>query len=157
MKNTKVLLLAALLLVMAFAIAPVSADGPKGDSVIDVARAVNAQTGEFDTLLFALEATGLDDVLDARNGKVTGGGGDDVFGEANVLLYHVAPGARYAADVAGSEQIRMFNRDFVDVSYDGTNVFLIDNAGFSPDAKVVMPNVEAANGVIHVIDNVLVP
>ena len=51
----------------------------------------------------------------------------------------------------------MFNRDFVDVSYDGTNVFLIDNAGFSPDAKVVMPNVEAANGVIHVIDNVLVP
>ncbi len=174
MKNTKVLLLAALLVVMAFAIAPVSADGPKGDSVIDVARAVNAETGEFSTLLFALEATGLDDVLDARNGKVTVFAPTDAAfaalppgvlaslvadpdALANVLLYHVAPGNRYAADVAGSEQIRMFNRDFVGVSYDGSNVFLIDNADFSPDAQVVIPNVEAANGVIHVIDNVLVP
>jgi uncharacterized surface protein with fasciclin (FAS1) repeats len=168
MKNTKVLLLAALLVVLAFAIAPVSAAGPKGDSVIDVARAVNAESGEFSTLLFALEATGLDEVLDARNGKVTvfaptdaafaalpPGVLDSLVADpealANVLLYHVAPGNRYAADVIDSDQIRMFNGDFASVYFDGENVFLNGNA------QVIMANVGAANGVIHVINNVLVP
>lgn len=174
MKNIKVLTLAALLVVLAFAIAPVSADGPKGDSVIDVARSVNAQTGEFSILLFALDATGLDDVLDARNGQVTvfaptdaafaalpPGVLDSLVSDpealADVLLYHVATGRRDAAEVIGSDQIRMFNRDFVGVSFDGTNVYLVDNADFSPDAQVIIPNVPAANGIIHVIDNVLVP
>jgi len=174
MKYTKVLMLAALLTVLAFAIAPASADGPKGTSVVDVARSINAETGEFSTLLFALEATGLDEVLDARNGQVTVFAPTDAAFEAlpdgvlaslvanpdalaNVLLYHVAPGARYAADVADSEQIRMFNRDFVGVSFDGSNVYLTDNADFSPDAKVIIPNVMADKGVIHAIDNVLVP
>jgi uncharacterized surface protein with fasciclin (FAS1) repeats len=45
----------------------------------------------------------------------------------------------------------MFNGDFASVYFDGSNVFLNGNA------QVVMPNVEAANGVIHVINNVLVP
>lgn len=151
-----------------------TAAGPKGDSVIDVARSVNSSTGLFDTLLFALEETGLDDVLDQRNGQVTiFAPTDDAFDNlpegvlaylvanpevlADVLLYHVAKGRRDAADVSGSDQIRMFNGAFVGVYLDGSNVRLEDNAEFSDDATVFIPNVEAANGIIHVIDEVLVP
>ncbi|MDX1616710.1 MAG: fasciclin domain-containing protein [Candidatus Promineifilaceae bacterium] len=183
MKNAKLFLFVAVMVAMVFAIAPVSAEGhlgqngPKGDSVIDVAVAVNSEgayAGQFDTLIFALQATGLADVLDSRNGKVTVfAPTDDAFAAlpagvldslvsdpdalANVLLYHVAPGDRDAGEVAGSEQIRMFNGDFVGVYMDGGNVFLTDNADFSADAKVIVPNVGAANGIIHAIDQVLVP
>lgn len=150
------------------------AAGPKGDSVIDVARSVNASTGLFDTLLFALEETGLDDVLDQRNGQVTVfAPTDDAFDNlpegvladlvadpealADVLLYHVAKGRRDAAEVSGSDQIRMFNGAFIGVYLDGPDVRLMDNAEFSSDATVIIPNQEAANGIIHVIDEVLVP
>lgn len=174
MKLNTIFLKATLALALVSGANSLLAAGPKGDSVIDVARAVNADTGLFDTLLFALEATGLDDVLDNRNGQVTVfAPTDDAFANLpegvlagliadpaaleNVLLYHVAKGRREAADVIESDQIRMFNRDFIGVYVDGSSVMLVDNEDLLPDATVIIPNVPAANGVIHVIDEVLVP
>ena len=174
MKLKRIFLNASLVIMMVVGSATASAAGPKGPSVIDVAESVNAATGEFATLLFALEATGLKDVLDNRNGQVTVfAPTDEAFGKlppellaqvvsdlptlTNVLLYHVAKGRRDAGDVIDSEQIRMVNGDFIGVDFDGTTVTLIDNGGVGDDATVIGPNVGAANGIIHVISEVLVP
>ena len=188
MKKTNSFLIVAIAAAMSIFGTPVHAAGPKGDSVIDVARAANSTPcaedfegvcafEQFDTLIFALEATGLDMVLDSRNGQVTIFAPiDDAFDAlpegllgalvadpdllTEVLLYHVAKGRRDAASVIDSDTIRMFNRARIGVDFDGADVYLIDNDSLgtgSADAKVIVPNIDAANGIIHVIDNVLVP
>jgi uncharacterized surface protein with fasciclin (FAS1) repeats len=79
-----------------------------------------------------------------------------------VLTYHVAPGNRPAADVLSSDQVRTISKGFVYPYVDGNgDAFLMDTdavlgAG-SPDAQIIIPNVFADNGVIHVIDWVLLP
>jgi uncharacterized surface protein with fasciclin (FAS1) repeats len=68
----------------------------------------------------------------------------------DILLYHVARGRRYAEDVVGSERIRMLNRGF-----------LFQDAGVltfpTGSANIIITDVEAANGIIHVIDTVVLP
>ncbi|MFN2190205.1 MAG: fasciclin domain-containing protein [Candidatus Promineifilaceae bacterium] len=86
--------------------------------------------------------------------------------DANVLLgvltYHVSPGNRPAADVLSSDQVRTLSKGFVFPYIDGSGLpFLADTdsvlgAG-SPDAQIIQPNVFASNGVIHIIDWVLLP
>ena len=67
-----------------------------------------------------------------------------------VLLYHVAAGQLNAADVVQRWSIRMLNGRKVRVRVSDSNVFL-------NRAQVVTPDVMASNGVIHVIDRVLIP
>jgi transforming growth factor-beta-induced protein len=68
----------------------------------------------------------------------------------NILLYHVAPGRRLAADVVSSNRIRMSNGGF-------TTIRLQAGEALINDSRIVLTDVEAANGVIHVIDAVLLP
>ena len=68
-----------------------------------------------------------------------------------ILLYHVANGRRDSEDVTTSTQIRMLDRSFVQVS--GIN--LTDNDGNV--STIIVPDVPAANGIIHAIDGVLLP
>ena len=146
--------------------APVAAKS-NGPTIVDTAIAVNAANGEFDYLIEAVLATGLDGALDGKRQFTVFAPTDAAF-EAlfadlgvsgideidpslltSVLLYHVAPGERFAADVAASSRIRTLNRGFLSVSTDG--------GVFVNDAQVIIPNVDVSNGVIHVIDQVLLP
>jgi uncharacterized surface protein with fasciclin (FAS1) repeats len=68
----------------------------------------------------------------------------------DVLLYHVAPGRRTAADVLDSERIRMLNGD-------ATWISLREGAPYINDSQIVQTDVAASNGIIHVIDAVLLP
>ena len=71
-----------------------------------------------------------------------------------MLLYHVAPGRRYAEDVVSADRMRTLlkgKKGFFRV--DGT--VLTDNVGGT--SNIVVTDVEADNGVIHAIDNVLLP
>jgi uncharacterized surface protein with fasciclin (FAS1) repeats len=157
--------------------APVAAGGPKGDSIVDVAIAVNSSgpyAGEFDILIAALLAAdpsiiakldgngqftvfaptddafvNLLDILDVSAGDLLGN-------EAllnTVLTYHVARGERDSSDVLGASRIRTLNGAFIRQS----GGELIDRSAATPNAGFVVTDVEAANGIIHVIDQVLVP
>ena len=68
----------------------------------------------------------------------------------NVLAYHVAKGRRDAATVVSSTRIRMLNRQF-------TKVSAANGSYYVNDAKIIVTDVFATNGVIHVIDRVLLP
>jgi len=67
-----------------------------------------------------------------------------------VLLYHVAAGRLEAADVAERSRIKTLNGKRVRIRVTNSKVFV-------NRARVTTPDVGAANGVIHVIDRVLLP
>ena len=155
-------------------------------TIVDVALAVNGgalepdvPAGEFSTLIAALVGTGLDAALDG-NGQFTVFAPTDQafdetlgldaaamtgltstdFGKAlvtEILLYHVARGERLSGDVLGSERIRMLNRSFVYPN--ATAESIEDNTGEEAALLVAeqLIDVPADNGVIHVIDKVLLP
>lgn len=68
----------------------------------------------------------------------------------NVLAYHVAHGRRDAADVVSSTQIRMLNGQSTTISASSGSYYV-------NDAKILVTDVFASNGVIHAIDHVLLP
>lgn len=145
----------------------------KGPSIVEIALAVNGEgspfEGAFDTLIAAILAADPDvlKTLTSRGQRTVFAPTDDAFemiglypenvGDLDqeflteVLLYHVAHGKRYADDVVDSERIRTLLGDFLFQS-EGT---LTDNLGRT--AKIIVTDVEAANGIIHVIDAVVLP
>jgi transforming growth factor-beta-induced protein len=136
------------------------------DTIVDVATAINAETGEFSTLLAAVVAADLVDALAADGQRTVFAPTDAAFAELdlnagnvgslpvetlrNILLYHVAPNRRDAASVTSATSITMANG--------GTTTIAVTGAGaFINDARIVQTDVDASNGIIHVIDAVLLP
>jgi uncharacterized surface protein with fasciclin (FAS1) repeats len=77
-----------------------------------------------------------------------------------VLLYHVAPGRRMSEDVLESDRIRTLSKGFVYPMINSSGAFIVDNNSMTSDAQLLAPDlidVEASNGVIHVISEVLLP
>jgi len=75
----------------------------------------------------------------------------------DVLLYHVTDGRRFGNSVFNannSKAIEMLNGDYTWSNPGGT---ITDGSALTADATVVAANISASNGVIHVIDEVLVP
>jgi transforming growth factor-beta-induced protein len=154
MKSVKVVLLSALAFVLVFAVAAVSADGPKGTTVREVVEG----SPSHNTLEAALDCTGLDAALEG-NGQITlfaptdeafagfglnAGNICDVPGLAGILADHVAKGRRYSDQVVDSNSIKMISGDRFDVVV-GSTVSVggaeLDLGNLDVDA--------AANGVIH--------
>ena len=138
-----------------------------------VATAVAA--GDFSTLVTAVQAAGLEETLrgegpftvfaptDAAFEALPAGTLDTLLEDptgdlAGILTYHVVEGAVMAADVAGldGEEVTTVNGGTftVNVGDDGS-VSLTDAAG--NEVGVTQTDIEASNGVIHVIDAVLMP
>lgn len=135
-------------------------------SIVDKALEINAQTGEFSTLIAALVAADLVDVLDGNRQFTVFAPTDAAFADlgynagnigslpiealTNILLYHVAPGERFAADVVTADKVRMLNKSFADVEVTAEGAFI-------DGAKIIITDVDVDNGVIHVVDSVLMP
>lgn len=175
MKKFKVVPFLSVLLVTVFALgafAPAAQAAPKGDTIVDVALAANAQSGEFSILIAALQAADPAVIHTlSGNGQFTVFAPTDaafvsLLGElgltadqllsnqdlvTQVLLYHVARGNRDSADVLGSSRIRTLERGFLFQS----GGILTDENGRS--ANIIATDIQAANGVIHVIDRVVLP
>ena len=158
----------ALIVLVALALVPslATADHHEGKKKDIVQTAVAA--GQFKTLAAALEAGGLVDTLkgdgpftvfaptDAAFAKLPKGTVEELLKPENkeklvgILKYHVVPAKATAADVAGMSSAKTVN---------GKDVALkaADGKVMVNDATVTKADIEASNGVIHVIDTVLLP
>src|SRR4051812_31903685 len=132
--------------------------------IVDTAVAA----GNFNPLAAALKAAGLVDTLkgagpftvfaptDEAFAKLPAGTVEDLFKPENkeklvsILTYHVVPGRAMAKDVAGMASAKTVN---------GKEVHLAAKEGkvMVDKATVTKADVAASNGVIHVIDTVLMP
>jgi uncharacterized surface protein with fasciclin (FAS1) repeats len=132
--------------------------------IIDTAIAA----GQFKTLATALTAAGLVDTLrgpgpftvfaptDAAFSKLPAGTVDSLLKPENkqnltaILTYHVVPGKVMAADLVKLTEATTVNGAKVKIEAKGGNVMV-------NDAKVTATDIGASNGVIHVIDTVILP
>lgn len=74
---------------------------------------------------------------------------------SSVLTYHVVAGAVHASDLSNGQVVTTVNGDTFTVGINGSNVTLTDTQGGV--ANVILTDVEGTNGVIHVLDKVLLP
>jgi len=51
----------------------------------------------------------------------------------------------------------MLNSDYTNSSFMSNSVYIIDNSSLTANAKVTTANINASNGVIHIINQVLLP
>lgn len=124
--------------------------------------------GQFTTLAAALNAAGLVETLkgpgpytvfaptDAAFAKLPAGTVENLLKPENkdqliaILTYHVVPGDVMAADVVKISEAETVNGKKLAIAVDGDTVMV-------NEAKVTATDIEASNGVIHVIDSVVLP
>ena len=127
-----------------------------------------ASAGSFGTLVAAVKAAGLVDTLkgpgpftvfaptDEAFAKLPAGTVESLLEPANrdklvaILTYHVVPGKIMAADIAGKQaMVETVQGQSIDVN--ATEGVMVDAA------RVTTADIETSNGVIHVIDAVILP
>jgi uncharacterized surface protein with fasciclin (FAS1) repeats len=132
--------------------------------IVDTAVAA----GQFKTLASALDAAGLVDTLkgegpftvfaptDEAFAKLPDGTLEDLLKPENkdqlvaILTYHVVPGKVMAADVVKLDEAKTVNGKMVNIKVKGDTAMV-------NKAKVTKADIAASNGVIHVIDTVILP
>lgn len=139
---------------------------PIPGNIVEVAQ----DTGRFNILLAALQATGLDSALDGSQtterftvfaptdaaflALPPGATVPELLADlprlTDVLLYHVAGEGLLASDVLGGTTVDTLNGQRLDVSTAGSAAFL-------DQSELFVTDILTANGVIHVIDRVLIP
>jgi uncharacterized surface protein with fasciclin (FAS1) repeats len=138
-----------------------SAPSTASGSILEIAR----ETGQFSTLVAALGRAGLAGALvnggpytvfapsDEAFAKLPDGVVDSLLASpetlANVLSYHLVPGRMTVAEVATRRWAPTVQGEDLPVSNNG--------AVHVDGARVVSGDIEATNGLIHVIDRVLLP
>jgi uncharacterized surface protein with fasciclin (FAS1) repeats len=124
--------------------------------------------GQFKTLAAALQAADLVNTLkgtgpftvfaptDAAFAKLPAGTAENLLKPENkeklmaILTYHVVPGAVKSEQVTRLDEAKTVNGALVKVSTDHGKVMI-------NDATVIKPDIAASNGIIHVIDKVILP
>ncbi|MFK8185798.1 MAG: fasciclin domain-containing protein [Phormidesmis sp.] len=138
--------------------------GGTGESIVDVA----ASNGSFNTLTAAVQAAGLEETLDADGPYTVFAPTDAAFAALpvevveklakpenqaalqEILAYHVLEGAVAAEDIEPG-MLSTIKGESLEVGVDAAGVTV------NGSANVVQPDVVAGNGVIHVVDTVLLP
>ena len=126
------------------------------------------QSGKFNTLVAALKAAGLVNTLNGKGPFTVFAPSDTAFSKlpagtvdgllmpenkaklVSILAYHVIPGKVMAGDIAG-KKISVKTVQGSKISVDAMYGVKIN------DSNVVSADIAATNGVIHVIDKVLIP
>ena len=133
-------------------------------NIVDTA----VEAGKFKTLAAALGAAGLVDAVKGPGPFTVFAPSDEAFAKLPkgtvetllkpenkeklkaILSYHVVPGKVMAKDVLGVKGAKSLNGQRIDVKVDGGKV-MVDGA------QVVATDIACTNGVIHVIDSVILP
>lgn len=148
----------------AFTCVALMSSGARGADIVDTA----VSAGSFKTLAAALGAADLVDTLKGKGPFTVFAPTDEAFQKlpagtvetllkpenkdklVSILTYHVVPGAVMADQVVGLNGATTVNGQRVDIAVDGSQV-KVDNA------TVVTTDIKCDNGVIHVIDSVILP
>ncbi len=162
MKNVRSTLIGALL-VACLSLAGVQADTAASKDIVAVA----STAGSFNTLVAAVKAAGLVETLQGKGPFTVFAPTDEAFAKlpagtvesllkpenkeklVAILTYHVVPGKVMAADVKTGAVKTVNGQELAVKAWSGK--VSVDNA------KVVTADVAASNGVIHVIDTVVLP
>ena len=136
-----------------------------------VQNAVNSK--DHTTLVAAVKAAGLVDTLSSKGpftlfaptnaafGKLPAGTVDTLVKPENkatltkILTYHVVPGKLNAADLTDGKKLTTVEGETLAVKLDGKKVWIVDAKGGT--SAVTIADVNQSNGVIHVVDTVLMP
>jgi uncharacterized surface protein with fasciclin (FAS1) repeats len=174
MKSGFVRMTAAVFVGMALAAGATVAETPS-KSTVQLAAATDKNVvetalaaGQFKTLTAAIDAAGLGETLkgpgpftvfaptDAAFAKLPAGTVENLLKPENrdklaaILTYHVVPGRVTAAEVTQLDEAKTANGQKIDVRASGGTV-MVNNA------KVITTDIPASNGIIHVIDTVMLP
>src|SRR5579863_786306 len=162
LRVTSIVMAAAV--VLSLAIGAYASPKAASQDIVDTAVAA----GSFKTLATALQAAGLVDTLKGKGpftvfaptdeafAKLPAGTLEDLLKPENkeklaaILTYHVVPGRVLAAQVIKMNSAKTVNGQSLTISTNGGTV-MVDNA------KVVKTDILCSNGVIHVIDSVILP
>ena len=122
--------------------------------------------GSFGTLIKAVQAADLTDTLDGAGPFTVFAPNDAAFAKipkdtletvladkkklTSILTYHVVSGKVTAAEVAKLTETKTLNGKTIKITHNDSGV-MINNA------KVLTADIECSNGIIHVIDTVLMP
>jgi uncharacterized surface protein with fasciclin (FAS1) repeats len=142
------------------------------DSVIlpasDAIPAVADKAGKFKTLLAAVKAAGLAEALSGEGPFTVFAPTDEAFAKipqatiadllkpenkeklAAILKYHVVSGRVYSEDAVAAKSANTLQGAAVAIK-------ATDKGAFVNDAKIIATDVDASNGVIHIIDTVIMP
>lgn len=159
-------MIAVMALVLPLGIAACNSDSSAAASPdnLDIVETA-AEAGTFQTLLAAVEATGLtstlqgsgpftvfaptDEAFDALPEGTLEALLDDPEALAEILLYHVVDGRVFAGDLSDGMEVTTLQGETVTISLSG--------GAQVNDSNITATDVFTANGVIHVIDAVLLP
>ncbi len=137
---------------------------PAPQTIVDIAVA----DGRFTTLVAAVQAADLVGTLSGEGPFTVFAPTDDAFAKlpegtleslllpenkqqlTDILLYHVVPGKVMAADVVNLSEAETALGEKVAIKVEDGKVFI-------NEAEVIITDIEASNGVIHVIDTVILP
>ena len=136
----------------------------KKSDIVDTA----VNNGNFTTLAAALQAGGLVDTLKSEGPYTVFAPTDEAFAKlpegtvemlllpenkdqlVAILTYHVVPGKVSAAEVVNLDSAATANGSNVAISVREESVYI-------NDSRIVMTDIQASNGVIHVVDTVILP
>ncbi len=136
-----------------------------------IQNAVNSK--DHTTLVAAVKAAGLVETLEGKGpftvfaptnaafGKLPAGTVDNLVKPENkgtltkILTYHVVPGRLEASDLADGKKLKTAEGEELTVKKSDGKIWIVDAKGGS--SMVTISNVNQSNGVIHVIDTVLMP
>ncbi|MCW1908396.1 MAG: fasciclin domain-containing protein [Candidatus Saccharibacteria bacterium] len=74
---------------------------------------------------------------------------------SSILTYHVVPAKAMSSDLTNGQEITTVQGEKLTVKITGSTVYIVDAKG--NEARVEQADIEASNGVVHVISNVLLP
>jgi len=151
-----------------------SVEARPDENIVQVALAVNGPgspyEGQFDTLIAAVLAAdpAVVETLTGNGQFTVFAPTDDAFATlgldagnvgalpqdllTQILLYHVAKGRRDSGDVVTSDRIRGLQGTFF---FPNQSTTITDALG--RQANIIVPDVQASNGIIHAIDAVILP
>ena len=137
---------------------------PKTDTILETA----ASTGSFNTLAAAIEAAGLSEALNGDGPFTVFAPTDEAFAKLpagtvesllkpenietlkSILLYHVVEGRVYSDEAVKARSATTLQGSDVKITTSGERVMI-------NGATVHTADIETANGVIHVVDQVIIP